>query len=152
MQQINADPSDTSCATSLIETYGEVFPNLLIEAVVDLERPNRLLLISWDRRARSAWSCASWDAVAVARCCSGISMSRPWPHSLLNWRRRSFSTSAGSVQASRAFFRARATGTSASRVENARSNSLAQRPSRLMPGQRPVRQSRCAFRHLRGRC
>jgi hypothetical protein len=45
----------TNCVTPLIESYGQVFPELLIEAVDDAKHPGRLSLESWDgRRSRTA--------------------------------------------------------------------------------------------------
>jgi hypothetical protein len=44
----------TNCGTSKIEIYGAVFPNLLVEAVVDPKRPEQLRLQTWNGRRSAA--------------------------------------------------------------------------------------------------
>jgi hypothetical protein len=83
MPPINADLSGTNCATSLIETYGEVFPNLLIEAVVDLEDPNHLRLQTWDGRRSmtgSRVSCQGRTYIA-GPVCAGLTQAVRFPPS-----------------------------------------------------------------------
>src|ERR1700690_315478 len=50
MRTKEARPRGVNCGTSLIETYGQVFPELLIEAVGDAKHPGRLNLESWNGR------------------------------------------------------------------------------------------------------
>jgi hypothetical protein len=40
--------SGTNCKATAIEIYGAIFPNLLLEAVVDLEHPEQLRLQTWN--------------------------------------------------------------------------------------------------------
>ena len=60
MQAIKADLSGRNCTTPAIEVYGAVFPNLLIEAVVDRERPEQLCLQTWDGRRSKTTSRVSY--------------------------------------------------------------------------------------------
>jgi hypothetical protein len=54
MRTMEVLPKGTNCGTSLIESYGQVFPELLIEAVGDAKHPGRLSLESWNgRRSRT---------------------------------------------------------------------------------------------------
>jgi hypothetical protein len=50
MRVFNAGIRSATCTSSSIETYGTVFPNLLIEAVVDLDHPKQLQLQTWNGR------------------------------------------------------------------------------------------------------
>jgi hypothetical protein len=55
MRTLNADLSGTNCTPSAIETYGAVLPNLLIEAVVDLDHRDQLRLETWNgHRSKTA--------------------------------------------------------------------------------------------------
>jgi len=54
VRTIDTDISGTNRTSSAIETYGEVCPNLLIEAVVDLEHPDHLRLQTWNGRRSTA--------------------------------------------------------------------------------------------------
>ena len=50
MRAINRDIRGANCRNSATEIFGAVFSNLLIEAVVDLERPDHLRLHTWNGR------------------------------------------------------------------------------------------------------
>ncbi len=52
MQMKEARPSGPNCGPSLIESYGQVFSEFLIEAVVDAKHPGRLSMESWNGRKR----------------------------------------------------------------------------------------------------
>lgn len=54
MRTIHTDVSGTNFTTPAIETYGEVLPNLLIEAIVDPEHPDHLCLQAWNGRRSTA--------------------------------------------------------------------------------------------------
>jgi hypothetical protein len=83
MQAVNGDLSGTNCAASQIETYGEVFPNLLIEAVVGLEYPEQLRLQTWNGRRSSEVPRVSYQGrtYVAGPVCAGLTQAVRFPSS-----------------------------------------------------------------------
>jgi hypothetical protein len=73
--------SGTNCTPSAIETYGEVFPNLLIEAVVDLEHPNHLRLQTWNGQRSTAAPRVSYQGrtYVAGPVCDGLAQAVRFP-------------------------------------------------------------------------
>lgn len=83
MQAVNGDPSGTNCAGSEIETYGEIFPNLLIEAILDLEHPEQLRLQTWNGRRSSEVPRVSYQGrtYIAGPVCAGLTQAVRFPSS-----------------------------------------------------------------------